>query len=36
MFPSGWTHKNRGNIPISNEKYIGVLWLRAVLNGETK
>jgi len=36
MFPSGWTHQHRGNIPISNEKYIGVWWLRAVLNGETK
>jgi len=34
IFPSGWTHQHRGNIPISNEKYIGVWWLRAKLNGK--
>jgi len=28
IFPSGTTHTHRGNMPISNEKYICVFWLR--------
>jgi len=28
MFPSGKSHCHRGNIPISGQKYIAVLWLK--------
>ena len=28
MFPSGATHTHRGKVPISNKKYICVVWLR--------
>ena len=26
VFPSGWTHLHKGNMPISNSKYICVTW----------
>ena len=28
VFPSGWTHLHKGNMPISNSKYICVTWLK--------
>ena len=28
IFPSGATHTHKGNMPLSNEKYIAVYWLR--------
>ena len=28
IFPSGWMHTHKGNTPVSNSKYICVLWLR--------
>ena len=28
LFPSGWMHRHKGNIPISNSKYILVIWFR--------
>jgi len=27
IFPSGWEHTHKGNIPLSNSKYICVFWL---------